>query len=224
MTTPDLDHLDALFARATQGTWGTDGEYIWPVTDPPSPTYKWVISGDSEGMSWSPRNAEADVSIIVALHNAYPALAAQVRQATIIRAKSGNALADDLRALVEATCELGLLPWCDSAHWIRAANCIDEQDARIRELEARNAAMLKQADDLLDPTKPYFAGWNVSELDCLFIRLNLRRDIPDKIEHVNRLAITALHGRRLQREVCTQADKIRELEAEVAHLRKASGT
>ena len=73
MTDPiDLDALDRLYAKATPGDWSNEpGEvevtggkhYIVPIDD----------------MDWSAQRPD-DGAFIAAIHNAYPALAARIRE------------------------------------------------------------------------------------------------------------------------------------------------
>lgn len=86
---PDLDALEAAHAKATQKRWTGGYEAIHTQTDRNHPWASTVFSANHDGaeadalltmtFGKTPEHATANAAAIVALHNAFPALAAYTR-------------------------------------------------------------------------------------------------------------------------------------------------
>ena len=94
----DLDKLDELHAKATPGNW-----FVAPVLDnkcnPYPTTYQaWAFADPAQIASYADAGENtADLDLIVALRNAYPALRAELRRLRAIEAGYAKAVEEAYR-------------------------------------------------------------------------------------------------------------------------------
>lgn len=111
-TQPDLEALDALHAAGTAGEWSVDPGTENLCVEIAADTSAYVCSFQYESyLEESERHrGEADAALIVALHNAWPTVAAELR-----RARKIEAAARLVRACIAHFREH--LDGCQCLHW-----------------------------------------------------------------------------------------------------------
>lgn len=182
MTTPDLDHLDALHAKATSPVFvlqvqsnglaivGANGEHIF------------------EDFAKHPALSADDAASMVALHNAYPALAAEIRALRAQDSVRSGSWCKGNRD--EGRGECGLCPWCCRSASARAIAAEVERDAlakRVREAEALAEAEFAERKRISEASDRAVIAANEKALEHLEARIRAEAE-RDALREVARIA------------------------------------